>query len=250
MAALEFPAMRLSATAHGRLEEGRTSPRRPDSSRPTWIPSWPGWRPRRAGECSGASRPARRPRFPWRPGELRITASILPRSRRRGRTLDDPLAGTHSVGPRAAHGGQEPGRGHAGGDHGIRRHGRRRERRRHRARAGTGEAAAAAGPGHPGRSAGGARLTGTALEAVSIRGRWPVGTLFLLWPRAVRGGRSRSAAGSWPTGAELARSSGPGSRCRPGDRLRRRERVVAGAYRQRAARGGRPSRARRSPSPG
>ena len=41
------------------------SPRRPDSSGPTWIPSWHRWRLACAGECSGASRHARRPRFPW-----------------------------------------------------------------------------------------------------------------------------------------------------------------------------------------
>ena len=63
-AALEFPAMRLSATAHGRLEEGRTLTAQARLERANLDPIVAGRRPRRAGECSGASRHARRPRFP------------------------------------------------------------------------------------------------------------------------------------------------------------------------------------------
>ena len=156
-AALEFPAMRLSATAHGRLEEGRTLTAQARLERANLDPivAQAGARGARAsarerlGTRGGRGSPLAAGRDPDdgvdHPG----------RARRRGRTLDDSLAGSHPVGPRAAHGGPVPGRGPAGDDHGVRRHGSRRERRPHRAGAGAGAAAAAARPGHPGRGAGG-----------------------------------------------------------------------------------------------
>ena len=161
------------------------------------------------------------------------------RARRRGRALDDSLAGGHPVGPRAALGGPVPGRGPAGDGHGVRRHGSRRERRPHRGRAGAGAAAAAARPGHAGRGAGGG-----AAHQDRAGGRvdpWPLagGNAVPGRPRAVR----RADRAPQPAHGRRGRVGAcprPGSRCRPGDRLRRRERVVAGAGRQRAARGDRP----------
>ena len=156
-AALEFPAMGLSATGRGRLEEGRTITAQARLERANLDPIVARLAPAARGQVLGSVSARAEAEVPfWRPEEIRMTASITPeRARRRGRALDDSLAGSRSVGPRAAHGGPVPGRGPAGDDHGIRRHGRRRERRPHRARAGAGAAAAAAGPGHAGRGAGG-----------------------------------------------------------------------------------------------
>ena len=120
------------------------------------------------------------------------------RARRGGRALDDSLAGSHPVGPRAAHGGPVPGRGPAGDDHGVRRHGSRRKRRPHRDRAGAGAAAAAVRPGHAGRGAGrGAADQGRVGGRVDPR---PLagGNAVPGRPRAVRRADRRSVAGSPP----------------------------------------------------
>ena len=118
-------------------------------------------------------------------------------------------------------------------------------------RAGAGATAAAAGPGHPGRGAGGsaARRPGWKPCRSTAAGRWER----YPWTAACRSkGRSRSARRSWATGP---RWRGPSARigCRQGDRLRRRERAMAEACRQRTDQGNRPhergGHPRRGPGP-
>ena len=202
--------MGLSATGHGRLEEGRTFVAQARLQRAGLDPIVARIAPAVRGRVAGIVVRARGGRgSPVAAGRDPDDGVDHPgRARRRGWSLDDSLAGSRPLGPRAAHGGPVPGRRPAGDDHGIRRHGSRRERRPHRARAGAGTAAAAARPGHPGRGAGRRRGSpGTGLEAVSIRGRWPVGTVSLDGRVPFEGPialRSRLMA----DGAELARTLG------------------------------------------
>ncbi len=206
-AALEFPAMRLSASAQGRLEEGRTLTAQARLERASLDPIVAQAAPAARGRVLGSVSARAEAEVPlWRPGEIRMTASITPdelvvgggrwttRSPAvvrwdRGRLSLDQFRAEGPPGTVTASAVMEAG----GSD----------------ARIALGLEQARLPPPldrvPPGDVRGEARLTTTGLEAVSIRGRWRVGTLSLdgrvpfEGPMALR---SRLVA----DGAELARS--------------------------------------------
>ena len=209
MAALEFPAMGLSATSHGRLEEGRTVTAQARLERANLDPIVARVAPTARGRVLGRVSARAEAEVPlWRPGEIRMTASITPdelvvagarwttRSPAvvrwdRGRLSVDQFRAEGPPGTVTASAVMEAG----GSD----------------ARIAVGlEQARLPAPldrAMPGEVRGEARLTRTALEAVSIRGRWPVGTLSLDGRVPFEGPitlRSRLMA----DGAELARTLG------------------------------------------
>ncbi len=209
MAALEFPAMRLSATAQGRLEEGRTLTARARLERADLDPIVAQAAPAARGRVLGSVSARAEAEVPlWRPGEIRMTASITPdelvvgggrwttRSPAvirwdRGRLSLDQFRAEGPPGTITASAVMEAG----GSD----------------ARIALGLEQARLPPPldrvPPGDVRGEARLTTTGLEAVSIRGRWPVGTLSLNGRGPFEGPialRTRLMA----DGAELARALG------------------------------------------
>ena len=208
-AALEFPAMGLSATGHGRLEEGRTVTAQARLERANLDPIVAQLAPAARGRVLGRVSARAEAEVPlWRPGEIRMTASITPdelvvaggrwttRSPAvirwdRGRLTVDQFRAEGPPGTITASAVMEAG----GSD----------------ARIAIGLEQARLPPpfdrATPGDVRGEARLTRTALEAVSIRGRWPVGTLSLDGRVPFEGPialRSRLMA----DGAELARALG------------------------------------------
>ena len=208
-AALEFPAMRLSATAHGRLEEGRTLTAQARLERANLDPIVAQAAPAARGRVLGSVSARAEAEVPlWRPGEIRMTASITPddlvvgggrwttRSPAvirwdRGRLSLDQFRAEGPLGTFVASAVMEAG----GSD----------------ARIALGLEQARLPPPldrvTPGEVRGEARLTRTGLEAVSIRGRWPVGTLSLDGRVPFEGPialRSRLMA----DGAEVARALG------------------------------------------
>jgi autotransporter translocation and assembly factor TamB len=208
-AALEFPTMRLSATGHGRLEEGRTVTAQARLERANLDPIVARVAPAARGQVLGSVSARAEAEVPlWRPGEIRMTASITPdelvvagarwttRSPAvvrwdRGRLTVDQFRAEGPPGTITASAVMEAG----GSD----------------ARIALGLEQARLPPpldrATPGEVRGEARLTRTGLEAVSIRGRWLVGTLFLdgrvpfEGPIALRGRLTGD-------GAELARTLG------------------------------------------
>ena len=178
-AGLEFPAMALSATGHGRLEEGRTVSAQARLERANLDPIVARLAPAARGRVLGRVSARAEAEVPlWRPGEMRMTASITPdelvvaggrwttRSPAvirwdRGRLTVDQFRAEGPPGTITASAVMEAG----GSD----------------ARIAIGLEQARLPPpfdrATPGEARGEARLTGAALEAVSIRGRWPVGTL-------------------------------------------------------------------------
>ena len=180
-AGLEFPAMALSATGHGRLEEGRTVSAQARLERANLDPILAQLAPAARGRVLGRVSARAEAEVPlWRPGELRMTASITPdelvvaggrwttRSPAvirwdRGRLTVDQFRAEGPPGTITASAVMEAG----GSD----------------ARIAIGLEQARLPPpfdrATPGEARGEARLTGAALEALSIRGRWPVGTLSL-----------------------------------------------------------------------
>ncbi len=180
-AALEFPAMGLSATGHGRLEEGRTVTAQARLERTNLDPIVARLAPAARGRVLGRVSARAEAEVPlWRPGEMRMTASITPdelvvaggrwttRSPAvirwdRGRLTVDQFRAEGPPGTITASAVMEAG----GSD----------------ARIAIGLEQARLPPpfdrATPGEVRGEARLTRTGLEAVSIRGRWPVGTVSL-----------------------------------------------------------------------
>ena len=178
-AGLEFPAMALSATGHGRLEEGRTVSAQARLERANLDPILARLAPAARGRVLGRVSARAEAEVPlWRPGELRMTASITPdelvvaggrwttRSPAvirwdRGRLTVDQFRAEGPPGTITASAVMEAG----GSD----------------ARIAIGLEQARLPPpfdrATPGEARGEARLTRAGLEAVSIRGRWPVGTL-------------------------------------------------------------------------
>ena len=178
-AGLEFPAMALSATGHGRLEEGRTVSAQARLERANLDPIVARLAPAARGRVLGRVSARAEAEVPmWRPGEMRMTASITPdelvvaggrwttRSPAvirwdRGRLTVDQFRAEGPPGTITASAGMEAG----GSD----------------ARIAIGLQQSRLPPpfdrATPGEAQGEARLTGAGLEAVSIRGRWPVGTL-------------------------------------------------------------------------
>lgn len=208
-AALEFPAMGLSATSHGRLEEGRTVTAQARLERANLDPMVARVAPAARGRVLGRVSARAEAEVPlWRPGEIRMTASITPdelvvagtrwttRSPAvirwdRGRLSVDQFRAEGPPGTLTAAAVMDAG----GSD----------------ARIAVGLEQARLPPpldqATPGDLRGEARLTRTGLEAVSIRGRWPVGTLSLDGRVPFEGPialRSRLMA----DGAELARTLG------------------------------------------
>jgi autotransporter translocation and assembly factor TamB len=210
-AALEFPAMGLSATGHGRLEAGRTFVAQARLQRAGLDPIVARIAPAVRGRVAGIVSARAEAEVPlWRPGEIRMTASITPdelvvaggrwttRSPAvirwdRGRLTVDQFRAEGPPGTLTASAVMEAG----GSD----------------ARIALGLEQARLPPPldrvTPGEVRGEARLTRSGLEAVSVRGRWPVGTVSLDGrvpfdgPIALRG---RLVA----EGAELARTLGQG----------------------------------------
>ena len=241
-AALEFPAMGLSATGHGRLEEGRTVTAQARLERTNLDPIVARLAPAARGRVLGRVSARAEAEVPlWRPGELRMkSVDHAGRARQwrvgagrlaspavirwdRGRLTVDQFRAEGPPGTITASAVMEAG----GSDARI------------ADRAGAGAAAAAVRPGRAGRGAGRRGSPGPGWRPCRsvAAGRWER----CPWTAACRSkGRSPSAAGSRADVAEVARCSGSGSRRRPGDRLRRPERIVAGAGRHRAARGNRP----------
>ena len=210
-AALEFPAMGLSATGHGRLEEGRAVTAQARLERANLDPIVARVAPAARGQVLGNVSARVEAEVPlWRPGEIRMTASITPdelvvaggrwttRSPAvvrwdRGRLSVDQFRAEGAPGTVTASAVMEAG----GSD----------------ARIAVGLEQARLPPpldrGAPGEVRGEARLTRAGLEGVSIRGRWPVGTLSLDGRVPLEGPialRSRLTA----DGAELARTLGQG----------------------------------------
>jgi autotransporter translocation and assembly factor TamB len=209
MAALEFPAMRLSATAQGRLEEGRTLTAQARLERADLDPIVAQAAPAARGRVLGSVSARAEAEVPlWRPREIRMTASITPdelvvgggrwttRSPavirwNRGRLSLDQFRAEGPLGTVVASAVMEAGGSDARVALGL-------------------EQARLPSPFDrvtPGEVRGEARLTRTGLEALSIRGRWPVGTVSLDGRVPFEGPialRSRLMA----DGAELARSLG------------------------------------------
>ena len=208
-AALEFPAMGLSATGRGRLEEGRTITAQARLERANLDPIVARLAPASRGQVLGSVSARAEAEVPfWRPEELRMTASITPNELvvaggrwttrspalvrwDRGRLTVDQFRAEGPMGTITASAGMDAG----GSD----------------ARIALGLEQARLPPpldrATPGEVRAEARLTGTALEAVSIRGRWPVGTVSLDGRVPFEGQialRSRLVA----DGAELARTLG------------------------------------------
>jgi autotransporter translocation and assembly factor TamB len=179
--ALEFPAMGLSATGRGRLEEGRTVTAQARLERANLDPILAQLAPAARGRVLGSisARAEAEVSF-WRPEEIRMTASITlndlvvaggrwttrsPAVVRwdRGRLTVDQLRAEGPLGTITASAVMEAG----GSD----------------ARIALGLEQAKLPPPldrvTPGEVRAEARLTRTALEAVSIRGRWPMGTVSL-----------------------------------------------------------------------
>ena len=206
---LEFPAMGLSATGRGRLEEGRTVTAQARLERANLDPIVAQLAPAARGRVLGSVSARAEAEVPlWRPGELRMTASITPdelvvagarwttRSPAiirwdRGRLSVDQFRAEGPPGTLTASVVMD-----AGGTD---------------ARIALGLEQARLPPPldrvTPGEMRAEARLTKTALEAVSIRGRWPVGTVSLDGRVPFEGPialRSRLMA----DGAEVARSLG------------------------------------------
>jgi hypothetical protein len=180
-AALEFPALGLSATGRGRLEEGRTVTAQARLERTNLDPIVARLAPAARGRVLGRVSARAEAEVPlWRPGEMRMTASITPdelvvaggrwttRSAAvirwdRGRLTVDQFRAEAPLGMVTASAVMEAG----GSD----------------ARIAIGLEQARLPPpfdrAAPGEARGETRLTKTGLEAVSIRGRWPVGTVSL-----------------------------------------------------------------------
>ncbi len=208
-AAVEFPAMRLSATGHGRLEEGRTVTAQARLERANLDPIVARVAPAARGQVLGNVSARAEAEVPlWRPGEIRMTASITPEELvvaggrwttrapgvvrwDRGRLTVDQFRAEGPPGTITASAVMEAG----GSD----------------ARIALGLEQARLPPpldrATPGEVRSEARLTRTGLEGVSIRGRWQVGTLSLdgrvpfEGPIALRGRLTAD-------GAELARTLG------------------------------------------
>ena len=179
--ALEFPAMGLSATGGGRLEEGRTITAQARLERANMDPIVAQLAPAARGRVLGRVSARAEAEVPlWRPGEIRMTASITPdelvvaggrwttRSPAvvrwdRGRLTVDQFRAEGPPGTITVSAVMEAG----GSD----------------ARIAVGLEQARLPPpldrATPGEVRGEARLTRTGLEALSIRGRWPMGTLSL-----------------------------------------------------------------------
>jgi hypothetical protein len=180
-ATLEFPAMGLSATGQGRLEEGRTVTVQARLERADLDPILTRVAPAARGRVLGRVSVRAGAEVPiWRPGEIRMTASITPDElvvggRRwttrspavvrwnRGQLSLDQFRAEGPPGTITASAVMEAG----GSD----------------TRIAIGLEQARLPPPldrvPPGDVRGEARLTRTGLEAVSIRGRWPVGTVSL-----------------------------------------------------------------------
>ena len=207
--ALEFPAMGLSATGRGRLEEGRTVTAQVRLERANLDPIVARLAPAARGQVLGSVSARAEAEVPfWRPEELRMTASITPNELvvaggrwttrspalvrwDRGRLTVDRFRAEGPMGTLTASAGMDAG----GSD----------------TRIALGLEQARLPPpldrATPGEVRAEARLTGTALEAVSIRGRWPVGTVSLDGRVPFEGPialRSRLVA----DGGELARTLG------------------------------------------
>ena len=180
-AALEFPAMGFSATGHGRLEEGRTVTAQARLERANLDPIVARVAPAARGRVLGSISARADVQVPlWRPGEMRMTASITPdelvvaggrwttRSPAavrwdRGQLTVDQFRAEGPPGTITASAVMEAGRSDARIALGL-------------------EQARLPPPLDrvtPGEVRGEARLTRTGLEALSIRGRWLVGTLSL-----------------------------------------------------------------------
>jgi autotransporter translocation and assembly factor TamB len=180
-AALEFPAMGLSATGHGRLEDGRTFVAQARLERADLDPIVARMAPAARGRVLGHVSARAEAEVPLgRPEAIRLTGSITPdelvvaggrwttRSPAvirwdRGRLTVDQLRAEGPPGTITASAVMEAG----GSD----------------ARIAIGLEQARLPPpfdrATPGEARGEARLTRTGLEAVSVRGRWPAGTVSL-----------------------------------------------------------------------
>lgn len=208
-AALEFPAMKLSATGRGRLEEGRTVTAQARLDRANLDPIVAQLAPAVRGRVLGSVSARAEAEVPfWRPEEIRMTAWITPddlavaggrwttRSPAlirwdRGRLSLAQFRAEGPLGTVVATALMEAGGSDARIALGL-------------------EQARLPAPLDrvtPGEVRAEARLTKTALEAVSIRGHWPVGTVSLDGRVPFEGSialRSRLMA----DGTELARSLG------------------------------------------
>lgn len=180
-AALEFPALGLSATGRGRLEKGRTVTAQARLERTNLDPIVARLAPAARGRVLGRVSARAEAEVPlWRPGEMRMTASITPdelvvaggrwttRSPAvirwdRGRLTAGQFRAEGPPGTITASAVMEAG----GSDARI-------AVRLEQARLPPPLDRAA-----PGEARGEARLTRTGLEDVSLRGRWPVGTVSL-----------------------------------------------------------------------
>jgi len=207
--ALEFPAMGLSATGRGRLEEGRTVTAQARLERANLDPVVAQLAPAARGQVLGSVSARAEAEVPfWRPEEIRMTASITPDelvvAGARWTTRSPALV-------RWDHGRLTADRFRVEGPLGTITASAVMEAGGTDARIALGLEQARLPPPldrvTPGEVRAEARLTKDALEAVSIRGRWPVGTVSLDGRVPFEGPlalRTRLIA----DGAELARALG------------------------------------------